>query len=104
MRTMRCRVMIVVTVVTGVLGLGGCDQQPSRGDRARKSSDRSEAPASSPAHPDVPGRTEPCPRPGGVEKSGYPCEPTPPRKATSESSGEQKAREQKGEQQKGRQE
>jgi hypothetical protein len=96
MQTKRCRGLVALTVVTGLLGLGACDQQPSRGDRAPKSSDGSDIPASSPAHPSVPGRTEPCPRPGGLEKSGYPCEPTPPGKSTSESSGGPKAGAQPG--------
>ena len=92
MQTGRCRGVVMVTVVIGVLGFAACDQQPT-GNRAPKGADRSEPSASSPAHPDVPGRTEPCL--GRLEKSGYPCEPTPPGKTTSESSREQKEGQQK---------
>jgi hypothetical protein len=28
-----------------------------------------------PVHPSVPGRNIPCPGEGGLDKSGYPCEP-----------------------------
>ena len=28
-----------------------------------------------PVHPSVPGRNVPCPGEGGLDKSGYPCEP-----------------------------
>jgi hypothetical protein len=28
-----------------------------------------------PVHPSVPGRNTPCPGKGGLDKSGYPCEP-----------------------------
>ena len=96
MLTRRRRELIAFMVMTCMLGLAACDQQPGRGDRAPKISDRQESAAASPAHPDVPGRSEPCLRPGGLEKSGYPCEPTPPGKATSESSGSPKAAAQPG--------
>jgi hypothetical protein len=29
-------------------------------------------------HPSVPGRNIPCPREGGLDKAGYPCEPPAP--------------------------
>ena len=30
-----------------------------------------------PVHPSVPGRNTPCPREGGLDNAGYPCEPSP---------------------------
>lgn len=63
----------IAMAVTSVclLGASAC-QRPASDEEPRASS-----PASSgqPVHPSVPGRNIPCPREGGLDKAGYPCEP-----------------------------
>ena len=56
----------VVLFLTGLclVGSAGCQRDGDLGDRVRQRS----------AHPDVPGRTEPCPE-GNLNGAGYPCEP-----------------------------
>lgn len=49
--------------------LCSCDQN-SQAERKDNSDGRPSA-----GHPAVPGRTTPCPREGGLDKAGYPCEP-----------------------------
>jgi hypothetical protein len=83
---MRCRrsrgYVALFLILACVVGESACDQKANRSEQGEKASDRAktETPASGPVHPSVPGRTVPCPREGGMDKSGYPCEPTPPSK------------------------
>lgn len=67
-------------IVIGLVGLSlvalGCERTETTRERAPRTSAGSPATPSSSAHPDVPGRTEPCPGgPGGLNTAGYPCEP-----------------------------
>jgi hypothetical protein len=55
----------------------GCERSDLAGERAPRTRSEPPATAATPAHPDVPGRTEPCPGgPGGLNAAGYPCEPS----------------------------
>jgi hypothetical protein len=73
--------MIRAGLVIGLVGLSlvalGCERSETAGERARQTGSGAPATASPPtAHPDVPGRTEPCPGgPGGLNAAGHPCEP-----------------------------
>ena len=70
--------MIRAGLLVGLAGLSlvalGCERSDTAGERAPRTG--SPAAAAPPAHPAVPGRTEPCPGgPGGLNAAGYPCEP-----------------------------
>jgi hypothetical protein len=70
--------MIRAGLVVGLAGLSlvalGCERSDTAEERAPRTG--SPATAAPPAHPAVPGRTEPCPGgPGGLNAAGYPCEP-----------------------------
>jgi len=70
--------MIRTGVIVGLAGLSlvalGCERSDTAGERAPRTG--SSATSAPPAHPDVPGRNEPCPGgPGGLNSAGYPCEP-----------------------------
>jgi hypothetical protein len=70
------RADIVIGLVSLSLVASGCERSETAGERAPQTGSGSPATASPPAHPDVPGRTEPCPGgPGGLNAAGYPCEP-----------------------------
>jgi len=72
--------MIRAGIVVALAGLSlvclGCQRSKAAGERGQRTGSESPATASPPAHPAVPGRTEPCPGgPGGLNAAGYPCEP-----------------------------
>ena len=64
----------IALALTGVclMGASAC-QRPASDQEPRGES--SPASSSKPVHPSVPGRNIPCPREGGLDKAGYPCEP-----------------------------
>jgi hypothetical protein len=66
----------IAMALTGVclVGASAC-QGPASDPEPRASSPASSA---KPVHPSVPGRNIPCPREGGLDKAGYPCEPPNP--------------------------
>jgi hypothetical protein len=83
-QTRRYRNLAVPLVVVCVLGLAACNQRPARGARVPSNAGGAQVTAApSPVHPDIPGRTEPCPRAGGLQMSGYPCEPPRPHRVPS---------------------
>jgi hypothetical protein len=61
-----------------LVGAAACQRRPSSDPEPRASSPASSETAKS-DHPSVPGRNIPCPREGGLDKAGYPCEPPAPR-------------------------
>ena len=79
-RTRIIRRIAIPAMVMCLMGAAACNRPPDRGQSAPRSSSGVQW-AHNPVHPDVPGRTKPCPRAGGLEKSGYPCEPILARQA-----------------------
>ena len=65
----------VATTVLCLIGLSGCKRPASEQEPRGSSPTNTEA--AKPVHPSVPGRNMPCPREGGLDNSGYPCEPNP---------------------------
>lgn len=80
-RTRTIRRLAIPAMVICLVGAAACGRQPDGGRPVAKRSATTQPFAHVPVHPDVPGRTEPCPREGGLEKSGYPCEPILARQA-----------------------
>jgi hypothetical protein len=58
-----------------LVGVSAC-QRPASEQEPRGSSPTNTETAK-PVHPSVPGRNVPCPREGGLDNAGYPCEPNP---------------------------
>jgi len=61
-----------------LIGTAACQRRPSSDPAPRGSNPASSETAKS-DHPSVPGRNIPCPREGGLDKAGYPCEPPAPK-------------------------
>jgi hypothetical protein len=67
--------MAIALTAFCLVGVSACNQSASeqepRGSRPANSE------TAKPVHPSVPGRNIPCPREGGLDNAGYPCEPNP---------------------------
>jgi hypothetical protein len=59
-----------------LVGVSACNQPTSK-QEPQGSHSTNTGPAAQPVHPSVPGRNTPCPREGGLDNAGYPCEPNP---------------------------
>jgi hypothetical protein len=94
-RTRITRHLAIPTMAMWLVCVAACDQQPNPGQPQPKASGGADTSAGAPVHPDVPGRTEPCPREGGLEKSGYPCEPTRGQKTNEAQKGDEQQADQK---------
>jgi len=68
--------MAVALIALCLVSASACDQKPSAVERKEGASDAADGRLSQ-GHPAVPGRTMPCPRRGGLDNAGYPCEPNP---------------------------
>ncbi len=68
----------IVVGLAGIclVGASACKRPASEQELRGTSSPNSETAQS--VHPSVPGRNVPCPREGGLDKAGYPCEPPAP--------------------------
>jgi hypothetical protein len=66
----------IAIALTGLclVGMSACKRPASEQDLRGASPGDSETAKS--VHPSVPGRNIPCPREGGLDKAGYPCEPS----------------------------
>jgi hypothetical protein len=62
----------IALAMTGLCLVGASACNRSEGIRG---SSRTNPETGQPVHPSVPGRNLPCPGAGGLDKSGYPCEP-----------------------------
>ena len=56
-----------------LVGTSGCKRPAS--EQELRGSNPTDSETSKSVHPSVPGRNIPCPREGGLDKAGYPCEP-----------------------------
>jgi hypothetical protein len=65
----------IVIALTGVclVGASGCNRPAS--EKELRGTGPANSETAKPVHPSVPGRNIPCPREGGLDKAGYPCEP-----------------------------
>ena len=68
--------MGVALTVLCLVGVPACKRPASEQELRGSSPTNSET--AKPVHPSVPGRNIPCPREGGLDKAGYPCEPSTP--------------------------
>lgn len=66
----------IAIALTGLclVGMSACERPASEQDLRGTSPGDSETAKS--VHPSVPGRNIPCPREGGLDKAGHPCEPS----------------------------
>jgi hypothetical protein len=58
-----------------LVGVSACKRPASEQELRGSSPTNTET--AKPVHPSVPGRNVPCPREGGLDNAGYPCEPNP---------------------------
>jgi hypothetical protein len=70
--------MAVTLTALCLVAVPACKRPASEQAPRGSSPTSSETAKPKPVHPSVPGRNIPCPREGGLDKSGNPCEPPAP--------------------------
>jgi hypothetical protein len=69
--------MAIALAALCLVGVPACNR-PASEQELRGSSSTTSSEVAKPVHQSVPGRNMPCPREGGLDKAGYPCEPPTP--------------------------
>ena len=70
------KIMVVALTSLCLVSASACKRPASEQELRGSSSTNTEK--AKPVHPSVPGRNIPCPREGGLDNAGYPCEPPSP--------------------------
>ena len=78
LRPLNGTIAIALTTLC-LVGVSACKRPAAEQELRGSSPTNSETakPVAKPVHPSVPGRNVPCPREGGLDNAGYPCEPNP---------------------------